>query len=60
MQIDDSTIRKLLSRDFTNAVIRIGLIAFLVVMCVRVFAPFVSLVLWAPNCWLSATMFRPE
>ena len=47
MQIDDSTIRKLLSRDFTNVMIRIGLIAFLVVMCVRVFAPFVNLVLWA-------------
>ena len=47
MQIDDSTIRKLLTRDFTNTVIRIGLVAFLVVMCVRVFAPFVNLVLWA-------------
>ena len=47
MQIDDSTIRKLLTHDFTNTVIRIGLIAFLVVMCVRVFAPFLNLVLWA-------------
>jgi predicted PurR-regulated permease PerM len=47
MQIDDSTVRKLMSRDFMNAVIRIGLIAFLVVMCVRIFAPFVNLVLWA-------------
>jgi predicted PurR-regulated permease PerM len=47
MQIDDSTLRKMMSRDFTNAVIRIGLIAFLVVMCVRVLAPFVNLVLWA-------------
>lgn len=47
MQIDNSTVRKLLSRDFMNAVIRIGLIAFLVVMCVRVFAPFANLVLWA-------------
>ena len=47
MQIDDSTIRKLISRDFMNAVIRIGLITFLVVMCVRIFAPFVNLVLWA-------------
>jgi predicted PurR-regulated permease PerM len=47
MQVDDSTLRKLLSRDFTDAVIRIGLIAFLVVMCVRVFTPFVNLVVWA-------------
>lgn len=47
MQLDDSTLRKLRSRDFTNVVIRIGLIAFLVVMCVRVFAPFAHLVVWA-------------
>jgi predicted PurR-regulated permease PerM len=47
MQLDDSTIRKLLTRDFTNTMIRIGLIAFLVVMCVRVFAPFLNLVAWA-------------
>ena len=47
MQIDNSTIRKMMSRDFTNVVIRIGLIAFLVVMCVRIFAPFANLVLWA-------------
>ena len=47
MQLDDSTIRKLLTRDFTNTMIRIGLIAFLVVMCVRVFAPFLNLVVWA-------------
>jgi predicted PurR-regulated permease PerM len=47
MPVDDSTVRKLLSRDFTDAVIRIGLLAFLVVMCMRVFAPFANLVLWA-------------
>jgi predicted PurR-regulated permease PerM len=47
MQIDNSMAHKLLSRDFTNAVIRIGLIAFLVVMCAQVFAPFAKLVLWA-------------
>jgi predicted PurR-regulated permease PerM len=47
MPVDDSTLRKLLSQDFTDAVIRIGLLAFLVVMCVRVFAPFANLVLWA-------------
>jgi predicted PurR-regulated permease PerM len=46
MQIDDPTTRKLLG-DFTNTVIRISLIAFLVVMCVRVLAPFISVVLWA-------------
>ena len=47
MPVDDSTLRKLLSQDFTDAVIRLGLLAFLVVMCVRVFAPFANLVLWA-------------
>ena len=47
MQVDESMFRKALSKDFTESVIRIGLIAFLVVMCVRVFAPFANLVLWA-------------
>jgi predicted PurR-regulated permease PerM len=47
MPVDESTLRKLLSQDFTDAVIRIGLLAFLVVMCMRVFAPFANLVLWA-------------
>jgi len=47
MQIDDSVTRKMHSKDFTDAMIRIGLVAFLVVMCARVFAPFVSLILWA-------------
>src|SRR5688572_5772908 len=47
MPVDDSTLRKLLSKDFMDAVIRIGLLAFLVVMCIRVFAPFANLVLWA-------------
>ena len=47
MKIDDSLIGKMQSKDFTDAMIRIGLVAFLVVMCARVFAPFVSLMLWA-------------
>ena len=47
MQENDLVTRKLLSRDFTNFVIRIGLIAFLVIMCARVLAPFLNLVLWA-------------
>lgn len=47
MQLDDSTLRKMLSKDFMEAVIRIGLVAALVIMCARVFAPFVHLVLWA-------------
>ena len=47
MPVNDSTLRKLLSQDFMDAVIRLGLLAFLVVMCVRVVAPFANLVLWA-------------
>ncbi len=46
MQVDDSMFRKMLSKDFPDAVIRIGLVIFLIVMCVRVFAPFTSLMLW--------------
>jgi predicted PurR-regulated permease PerM len=44
--MNESTIRKLLYRDFINAVIRIGLMAFMVFICARVFAPFLNLVLW--------------
>jgi predicted PurR-regulated permease PerM len=47
MQLDQEFIRKLLSKDLVDVIIRIGLIAFLVVMCVRIFSPFLGLVLWA-------------
>jgi predicted PurR-regulated permease PerM len=47
MQMDYSTFQKLLSKNFTDAMIRIGLIVFLVVMCFRIFAPFANLMLWA-------------
>lgn len=47
MQVDDSTLRKRLTREFMDALIRIGLVAFLVIMCVRVFAPFTNLMLLA-------------
>lgn len=46
MRIDETTLRQLLSRDLIEACIRIGLIAFLVIMCVRIFAPFAPLVIW--------------
>jgi len=35
------------SKDVMDIFLRIGLIAFLVVMCARIFAPFAGLVLWA-------------
>lgn len=47
MQLDHNTLRKLLSKDLLDIMIRLGLIAFLVVMCVRIFSPFMGLVLWA-------------
>lgn len=47
MQIDNGVFRKLLSKDLMEVMIRVGLIAFVVVMCVRVFAPFAGLMLWA-------------
>ena len=33
--------------QFIDAVIRLGLIAILLVLCFRIFAPFVGLMLWA-------------
>jgi predicted PurR-regulated permease PerM len=47
MQIENDTIKKLLTRDIFDFVVRVSLIAFLVVMSVRVFAPFAGLMLWA-------------
>ena len=47
MQLDNATFRKLLSKDLTETLIRIGLIAFMVVVCVWVFEPFAKFALWA-------------
>ena len=47
MEPDDVTARDLLSRDLVEVMIRVGLIAFLVVMAGRIFAPFMGLMLWA-------------
>jgi predicted PurR-regulated permease PerM len=46
MPIDYATLRKLVSRELTDSLIHVSLIAFLVVMCVRVFAPFANLAIW--------------
>lgn len=43
---DDSAIRRFLSDDLLDAVVRIGVVAFLVVACLRIFAPFTNLLLW--------------
>jgi predicted PurR-regulated permease PerM len=47
MQLDNATVRKLLSKDLTETLIRFGLIVFLVVVCVWIFDPFAKLALWA-------------
>jgi predicted PurR-regulated permease PerM len=47
MQSDNATFRKLLSKDLTETLIRFGLIAFMVVVCVWVFATFAKFALWA-------------
>jgi predicted PurR-regulated permease PerM len=45
--MDTSTIRTMLSRDLTDTIIRIGLIALLTVACIQVIAPFAGLMMWA-------------
>ena len=47
MQFDNTTINKLLKTELFDFVVRVSLIAFLVVMSIRVFAPFAGLMLWA-------------
>ena len=47
MQLDIANSRKLLSGDLLELMIRAGLIAFFVVVCVRIFTPFAGLMLWA-------------
>lgn len=46
MLTNEAMLRKLLSRDLLETLIRAGLIAFLAVMCARIFAPFASLMIW--------------
>jgi predicted PurR-regulated permease PerM len=47
MQTESATPQKLPTKDLMDLIIRVGIIAFIVVMCVRIFAPFASLMMWA-------------
>jgi len=47
MQTESATLLKLPTKDLMDLIIRVGVIAFIVVMCVRIFAPFANLMLWA-------------
>jgi len=46
MDLDQPLFRKLLADDLMEVLIRVGIIAFMVIMSVRVFAPFVGLMTW--------------
>ncbi|UNK50150.1 AI-2E family transporter [Lysobacter sp. S4-A87] len=45
MNLDQETLRKIVTTDLTETLIKVGLIAFLAYVCVRVFAPFSNLVI---------------
>ena len=47
MQKDIALIREYLKHDLTEVLIRFSLIVFLVVMSVKVFSPFLGLMMWA-------------
>lgn len=47
MQQDSPATTKLMSQDVLDASVRLGLLLFLVVMCVRVISPFVNLAMWS-------------
>jgi len=46
MQLDMESMKKWLSADVTDLLIRLAIVAFLVVLCVRIFEPFMGLMLW--------------
>jgi predicted PurR-regulated permease PerM len=46
MELDKDQIRKVFAKDLTEVFITIGIIAVLVYMSVRIFSPFMGLVLW--------------
>jgi predicted PurR-regulated permease PerM len=65
MPTNEETLRKVMSEDLLETLIRVGLIAFLVVVSLKVFAPFASLMLWGlilavalepVHGWLAARM----
>ena len=42
-----AAVRRLLSEDLTEVAIRVGLLGLLVFVCIRIFAPFATLMLWS-------------
>ena len=45
VNVDQETLRKLVTADLAETLIKVGLIAFLAIVCVRIFAPFANLVI---------------
>ncbi len=43
----DSSLRKIISKDMTDIIIRLALVAFLVIASLKIFTPFLGLMLWA-------------
>ena len=43
---EDNALREALSEDLMEVLVRFSLVAFLVVMCLQIFAPFAGLMLW--------------
>ncbi|MGB5640716.1 MAG: hypothetical protein WBM63_16510, partial [Sedimenticolaceae bacterium] len=47
METDNLEAREQLPKHLTDLLIRVGLMGFLLVMCVRILMPFMGLILWA-------------
>jgi len=47
MKPENEIIRAMASGEFTDAMIRLGLIALIAVLCFRIFTPFLALMVWA-------------
>ena len=47
MQPDTATSKKILSKELIDVLIRVGLIALVAVLCLRIFAPFAGVMAWA-------------
>ncbi len=46
MELDKGQIRKVMAKDLTEILIRVGIVAVLVYLSLHILAPFVGLVLW--------------
>ncbi|MEH6637261.1 MAG: AI-2E family transporter [Halioglobus sp.] len=47
MSIDNKDLRELVSENLMDLFLKLGIVIFLVILCVRIVSPFISLILWA-------------